>query len=118
MARDVCSAPCRAALAGRTSGTGKYDWARDAANRARQAGAHIIEVFTDIEIHERYGWMCYLCGTAVDRRVDPLHPDAPSIDHMVPLSKGGQHTRSNVARAHLHCNSSKQDRPAPMPHAV
>jgi 5-methylcytosine-specific restriction endonuclease McrA len=36
-------------------------------------------------------------------------------DHVVPLSKGGQHTASNVVPACVPCNCSKQAGPPPLP---
>lgn len=33
-----------------------------------------------------------------------------SLDHVIPLNKGGPHTLANVATAHLRCNISKKDR--------
>jgi 5-methylcytosine-specific restriction endonuclease McrA len=36
-----------------------------------------------------------------------------TMDHVIPVSKGGQHTASNVVPACLRCNLSKGDRPAP-----
>lgn len=35
--------------------------------------------------------------------------DYPSIDHVIPISKGGTHTWDNVRLAHHHCNSIKKD---------
>ncbi len=51
------------------------------------------------------GWICYLCG-------EPIEPDAPrarclSFDHVVPLSRGGEHSMANLRPAHLGCNSRK-----------
>jgi len=48
----------------------------------------------------RDGWQCHLCGRAVKRK------DA-SMDHLIPLSKGGAHTYQNVALAHRRCNSQR-----------
>lgn len=31
----------------------------------------------------------------------------PTIDHIIPLSKGGLHSWNNIQLAHLSCNSSK-----------
>lgn len=47
------------------------------------------------------------------RKVAPLGskgPRKPSIDHIVPLNKGGTHELSNVQLGHARCNSTKQDR--------
>lgn len=38
---------------------------------------------------------------------------SPSGDHVIPLSKGGHHTASNVVPACGPCNSVKSDGPAP-----
>jgi len=35
---------------------------------------------------------------------------ATTFDHIVSLSRGGDHSPSNTQPACLHCNSSKQDR--------
>ena len=32
-----------------------------------------------------------------------------SLDHIIPMSKGGPHVKSNVALAHFICNSIKSD---------
>jgi 5-methylcytosine-specific restriction endonuclease McrA len=34
-------------------------------------------------------------------------PNAPTLDHIVPISKGGSHIRSNVQLACLECNQAK-----------
>ena len=62
------------------------------------------------EIAERDRWRCCLCKKAVNPAVKWPHPKSPSLDHLVPLSKGGAHDPSNVALAHLGCNSAKNNR--------
>lgn len=47
---------------------------------------------------KRDGWKCHLCRLTVTRKTW-------SIDHLIPLSDGGQHTWDNVALAHHRCNS-------------
>jgi HNH endonuclease len=37
--------------------------------------------------------------------------DRPTLDYIVPLSKGGQQVRENGQRMCLHCNSSRHDKP-------
>jgi len=58
-------------------------------------------------VFDRDQWTCGLCGLAVD----PLtrHPSrlSASLDHIVPLGRGGSHTYPNVQLAHLGCNIAK-----------
>lgn len=62
------------------------------------------------EIFERDGWRCRLCGDPVLRFVRFPHPRSASIDHIVPVSLGGEHVTSNLQLAHFGCNSAKRDR--------
>lgn len=62
------------------------------------------------EIAERDRWRCHLCGTRVGKKIVWPHPRSPSLDHVVPLSKGGIHDPANVALAHLGCNTAKNNR--------
>lgn len=51
---------------------------------------------------------CGICGGYVDRTVLGTHPDAPSVDHIIPIDDGGDHLeRSNVQLAHFGCNARK-----------
>ena len=76
--------------------------------RARLRGA-TIERFTKEEIFIRDSWRCKLCGKKLKPGAKFPHPLYPTIDHIVPLSKGGQHTRLNVQAACFICNSMKGD---------
>ena len=61
--------------------------------------------------------VCHMCGDRCDKkdyRLDSegnfiVGPDYPSIDHVLPISKGGTHTWSNVKLAHHYCNTIKSD---------
>ena len=55
----------------------------------------------------RDGWVCQICGKPVNP--DEKYPSSvsPSIDHIVPLSRGGSHTFENVQLTHLKCNKQK-----------
>ena len=56
--------------------------------------------------------ICKICGKPVNKAsfngkgCGQLYP---TIDHIIPLSKGGGHTWDNVQLAHLGCNSTKGD---------
>lgn len=62
----------------------------------------------DREIFERDGWRCYLCGKPVKRTARRTDPDGATIDHVVPLSRGGPDAPGNVATAHSRCNREKR----------
>jgi hypothetical protein len=71
------------------------------------------EHYTPTEIAERDGWRCQLCRKAVNRRKRWPDPMCASIDHIVPITKGGTDVRANVQLAHLRCNISKGNRVLP-----
>ncbi|MFF7191782.1 HNH endonuclease [Streptomyces sp. NPDC008222] len=62
------------------------------------------------DIAERDGWRCHICGKAVNSKLKWPHVKSASLDHLVPLSKGGAHDPANVRLAHLGCNSAKGNR--------
>jgi 5-methylcytosine-specific restriction endonuclease McrA len=76
---------------------------RNKRRRARERGAS-VELFKSIEIYKRDGWICQLCKKKVNKRFTYPNPWSASIDHIIPLSKGGGHSRDNVQMAHLICN--------------
>lgn len=78
--------------------------------RAQKKAASTGEPVLLAAIAERDGWQCSLCQQLVDPAVAWPDSLSPSLDHRVPLSKGGAHDPSNVYLAHLGCNSSKGDR--------
>ncbi len=47
-------------------------------------------------------YTCYYCGQ-----------EANSVDHIIPISKGGISNEDNMIAACLRCNSGKRDRIAP-----
>ena len=61
--------------------------------------------------------VCYLCGvecdsndyTTDDRGSFIVGKTYPSIEHVIPVSKGGSHTWDNVRLAHHYCNTIKRD---------
>lgn len=83
--------------------------ARSKWRRAQTKGATVVEVFDSHEIFDRDAWKCHLCGRRVGQRYRFPHPRSASLDHIVPLTRGGQHTRANAATAHLGCNMAKSN---------
>lgn len=69
-------------------------------HRATRAG--VVSTLTRdewLEILKRFRWCCAYCDGPFE-----------SLDHVVPLSRGGANTADNVVPACLSCNSAKQDR--------
>jgi len=66
-----------------------------------------VAIVRRYQIHERDRWRCHLCGKKVNREVVAPHPKAPTIDHVIPLAKGGTHEPANCRTAHFLCNSTK-----------
>ena len=73
-----------------------YQQLRD---RRIQAGAKHERIELPL-LAERDGWCCHICKGPV------THRDW-SMDHLVPVSAGGDHTYQNVALAHRSCNSRR-----------
>ncbi len=78
--------------------------------RARKRSAGEVEVFASAEIFARDRYRCHRCGTTCKPIAKVPNPLAPTLDHLIPLSKGGAHTRANVATACFQCNSVKGNR--------
>lgn len=58
-------------------------------------------------LSERDGVRCHICGGKMRLKGNRNHDNAPSIDHLIPVSMGGTHTWDNVKLAHRKCNSAK-----------
>lgn len=65
------------------------------------------EKFSRSEVFDRDGWICQLCGEPVDPTLEWPHPMSASLDHCRPLSRGGEHTKSNSQCSHLVWNTRK-----------
>jgi len=61
-------------------------------------------------VGELENWICHLCEKVVDYSLPTTHPLAPTVDHIIPITKGGKHEWDNVKLAHRSCNASKGNR--------
>lgn len=68
-----------------------------------------IERVYKARIIKRDNGMCQICGKKVALKHKSPHPFSPSLDHIIPLAKGGTHEPKNVRLAHFICNSLKSD---------
>lgn len=74
--------------------------------RALKLGATIGEIDLDA-LWESQAGLCGICGDYIDRDVRWPDPMSASVDHIVPLSKGGAHAQFNLQWTHLGENSAK-----------
>jgi 5-methylcytosine-specific restriction endonuclease McrA len=76
---------------------------READTRRRRRAERVASVVVDVSLDDilaRDGSRCHICGieTYIDDR---------TLDHVVPLTLGGEHTPDNCRIAHRVCNSRK-----------
>lgn len=66
------------------------------------------EKINPLDIFERDAWRCGICGKMTDRTRRVPHPKTPTIDHIIPIARGGEHVASNVQCACWGCNQRKR----------
>lgn len=77
--------------------------------RAAKAGATRVR-FHPYSVFYRDDWHCQMCGVATPRHLRGTYEDnAPELDHITPLSKGGAHHPDNCQCLCRRCNGIKGD---------
>lgn len=96
--RTYCSAECCDRATMRTSRK---------AGKARKRAA-TVEPVNPTVVFDRDGWRCQLCHKPTPRRYrGTYHMRAPELDHIIPLSQGGEHSYRNTQCACRECNGKK-----------
>lgn len=125
MSAFYCSASCRSwwsnvdprgshlCSCGQRKATRRHRYCTDCAAKARadsnrrknnkRKGARSTS-YRIAEIALRDGFRCHLCRERVDMRLPGTHPQGPTIDHLIPVTDGGDDEPVNVALAHRECN--------------
>ncbi len=117
--REYCSRRCvdkarrkRRKDAGLPPTGGKRTAAQQSAKSAKRRNAVHVDLVDPIAVFERDRWHCQLCGCKTPRSNRGLKVgNAPELDHILPLSKGGWHTITNVQCACRRCNMAKGSKP-------
>lgn len=81
-------------------------------SRCRHYGVYYDPTVTYVEVIKRDNGTCKICGKVCDphdTRWGSIGPDFPTVDHIIPLAKGGTHTWDNVQCVCAICNSYKRD---------
>lgn len=98
--RKYCSRDCGEKYRNRDN------WKHVVKRRARTR-----EVFDEMvdrrEIFHRDNWICQLCGLGIDPALTAPNLWSASLDHIIPLARGGRHSRANTQASHAICNSRK-----------
>ena len=106
--------PCKQCRAARDKAYRKANppRSRSSQNRKRRARMRLArsEPYTAVEIADRDGWKCQRCGERIGRKIKYPHPRSLTIDHIIPISRGGHDVRANVQAAHFSCNAAKGNR--------
>lgn len=84
----------------------RANWPHMVARQKRMRGA-IVERFDRVEIFERDGWLCGICDDPISPELRWPDPQSASLDHIIPISRGGKHSRANAQASHLVCNLRK-----------
>lgn len=70
---------------------------------------------TKLAIWIRDKWKCRYCGVLVIES-GPNIPHKATVDHILPVSKGGKNNRENLVTACCKCNSHKGNQIEPRPY--
>jgi 5-methylcytosine-specific restriction endonuclease McrA len=54
-----------------------------------------------------YNYTCWICGQLIDLSLDYNHKSALTLDHVIPLARGGTDDLDNLRPAHRACNSKR-----------
>lgn len=80
---------------------------RAAYNRRPGRSSKFVSRLTRLAIYLRSGFICAYCGA----NLAALPPNALTLDHVRPRSKGGSNAPSNLILACARCNFSRKNRP-------
>jgi hypothetical protein len=107
----ICKA-CKKRAKQECSRRRKRKYGRNHRQRARHHGVRYVPVPVK-EIYERDNYTCQICSkkclpkAMVSKATGKIHPRSPSIDHIVPMCRGGEHVEANLQTACFKCNSLK-----------
>lgn len=75
----------------------------------RQSNAKPSGVYVE-QLIERDGYLCYLCQEPIDMKVPRTSKRGATVDHVIPLSRGGSDEMDNLKLAHWICNNKKSNK--------
>ena len=108
--QSICSLECLPVYKTEKNLDSKY--ISSARRRALKYGVTFDETITRKLVFEKDNGQCYLCNieTHLENSKEGYQPQLSTVDHIIPISKGGSHTWENVRNCCLKCNITKHDR--------
>lgn len=102
----MCSDACKTTAAQRAKRIARKK------RKAIERGATVGRNVDPLVVFERDGWRCQICRrkTPRDKR-GSYHKNAPELDHIMPLSLGGEHSYRNTQCLCRSCNAEKSNTP-------
>jgi predicted nucleic acid-binding Zn ribbon protein len=76
-------------------------------SRAARKHEGFVEPVYLAQIVARDKGRCHICGKKINMKLKSPHRMSLTIDHVIPLARGGTHEPKNVRLAHMICNSIK-----------
>lgn len=77
------------------------------ARKAKQRSV-TVESVNPLDVLRRDKWTCQMCGAKTPQRLrGTVAPRAPELDHITPLSRGGEHSYRNTQCLCRSCNMAK-----------
>lgn len=105
-----CSKTCRNAHRRKQPWYKPMQAAAKAKRRAARRGARVKEAVKPQVVFDRDAWRCQACGCKTPKGLrGTCDPKAPELDHIVPISKGGEHSYRNTQCLCRSCNAAKSD---------
>ena len=108
--QSICSLECLPVYKTEKNLDSKY--ISSARRRALKYGVTFDDTITRKLVFEKDNGQCYLCDieTHLENSKESYQPQLSTVDHIIPISKGGPHTWENVRNCCLKCNITKHDR--------
>ena len=78
--------------------------------KARKKNTKTERGISKLALKKKFGTKCYYCEKDMDFSVGAgrkFNRDMATIEHLIPLARGGEHTFENTVLACRHCNISK-----------
>jgi hypothetical protein len=83
---------------------------RNKIKRRIRLSSQFIEDVNPLVMAKRDNWICHICSGQIDQTLKYPNRYSLSVDHVIPLSKGGSHGYDNCKSSHWICNCLKSDK--------